>query len=303
MHRIISWYNQNRRRVWTAILAIFIAALVWYAVIQISNERTDNEEGNISTTQTSKIDTNDLNSITMQGQKSVISGDNITTTQKEISILDSFVEFCNNGRIQEAYNLLSDECKEEMYPNLKYFNESYYKKIFGNGNRNVTTENWIGNTYKVDFHEDALSTGRYSTDSTIQDYITIVKASDGNNKLNINNYLGRTKLDKTITNSNIDIKIVSRDSYMDYEYYTFEIKNNSDKAIALGDIDDLEATYLSDKNNLKYNAYMNEMTQNKLVVEPQQSTTLKIKYFNQYSSTREIKKLTFLFLKFNQIKT
>ena len=288
MHKIISWYNQNRRRVWIIILAVFIIALIVYRLLQMTSENRNSSYSGGTTTQ---IDTNALNSVTIQSEKSAISGKKVTMNQEEISTIDNFISYCNSRNVQEAYNLISDECKEEMYPNIKDFNDRYYKPVFGDGKKNVEIENWAGDIYKVEFNEDALSTGGKSS-SNIQDYITIVKNGD-EFKLNINKYLKREILDKTTSVENIDAKIVRKDSYMDYEYYTFEIKNNNDKAILLGDTNNLKATYLIDENELIYTAPMNELTLDQLIVGAEQTKTIKIKYLNQYSSTRNIKKLTF----------
>ncbi len=54
---------------------------------------------------------------------------------------------------------------------------------------------------------DILSTGKIDGNQTKQDYVTIVE-KDGDYKININNYVGRTKpQDKTTSYKNVDITI------------------------------------------------------------------------------------------------
>lgn len=288
MHRITSWYNKNRTRIWVAILAIFIIALIWWAFMNMSNQNKRNGQNTYTT-----IDTNTLNSITMESQQSALSGNGITTNKKGIEAIDNFITYCNFGKIQEAYNLLSKECKEEVYPELSDFQNSYYKHTFGNEKRSVSIQNWIDDIYKVNFVGDALSTGKYEKDSILQDYITIVKDNDGNYKLNIHNYIGRKKIDKTGSYDNIQVKVVKKDIYVDYEIYTFEVTNYSDNSIALGDIENLDCSFLSDKNDLKYAASIGELSQGDIAVGNKQTKVMKIKYANKYSSTREIKKIVF----------
>lgn len=290
MHKIIAWYNQNRRRVWVTILAVAVIAAISFALMNRLNENLQNPSGG---TGTSPIDENSLNSITMSSQRSAISGKNITSTQEEVNVIDNFVSYCNAGKIEDAYNLLSDECKEEMYSNLGYFRDRYYKSIFGSGKKNVTMQNWTGNIFRVDFNEDALSTGRLSSENSFQDYITIVRNNKGENKLNINRYIGRAEINKTKVVENLQITVTKKDSYMDYEYYTFEVKNNGDKAALLGRTDNLKATFLTDSNGLIYKGRMNELGQQQLKIEAGQKKIVKINYFNEYSSTRKIESLTF----------
>lgn len=290
MYKLISWYNQNRRKFWRIVVTIFIVILIaWRLMYTTTNRNTGRE-----ISQSPKVDTSNLNSITLESDKSAITGKRTTIDQSGIEVIDKFVSFCNSGNIQEAYNLLSNECKEQMYPEIKAFQEAYYNSVFGNTKRNASIENWNGNIYKVDFNEDALSTGRYNVANTIQDYITIVNDEEGNKKLNINGYIGRTTYDKTSTERSLEIKLLKKDSYMDYEIYTLNVKNNSSDTTLLGKVEDEDnVSYLVDENELKYNAYVHEIPETLLEMLGKQEKTIQIKYFNEYSSTRVIKKLVF----------
>ena len=290
MNNLISWYNQNRRKFWSIIFTVgIIAMILWRLINSLSFSRTTSL--NIEKNQ---VDTNTLNTVSLTSEKSAISGRKTTIDQRGIETIDKFVSFCNSGSIQEAYDLLSNECKEQLYNDLNVFQQSYYIPIFGNGKRNVEIENWTGNIYKVDFNEDALATGRYSVENSIQDYITIVNDKEGNKKLNINGYIGRTVYDKTVTEQSLEVKLLRKDAYMDYEIYTFDVKNNSGDITLLGRVEDTEnVSYLMDKNELKYNAYVHEIPQTLLEILGKQEKTIQIKYFNEYSSTSTINRLVF----------
>lgn len=64
--------------------------------------------------------------------KTIIAGENVETEdfKQEENLINTFVEFCNNNKIQEAYDLLTDECKKKMYPDLESFKKNYYSIIF-----------------------------------------------------------------------------------------------------------------------------------------------------------------------------
>ena len=290
MHNLIRLYNQNRRKFWVIIITIFaIIVIGWRLIYYTTNRNTSREISQIP-----QVDTSNLNSITLSNEKSAITGKRTTIDQSGIETIDQFVSFCNSGNIQEAYNLLSNECKEQLYNELNEFQQTYYVPIFGKGNRSANIENWNGNIYKVDLYEDALSTGRFNVENTLQDYITIVNDEQGNKKLNINGYIGRTTYDKTATEHNLEVKLLRKDAYMDYEIYTFDVKNNTEKTSILGRVNDAEnVSYLIDKNGLKYNAYVHEIPQNLLEILGKQEKTIQIKYFSEYSSSRKLKKLVF----------
>lgn len=290
MNNLISWYNQNRRRFWSVIITVIVISMIlWRLINSLSFNRTTslNVEKN-------QVDTNTLNTISLASEKSAITGARTTISQDEVNLIDQFFSYCNSGKIQEAYNLISDDCKNEMYSEIKIFQEAYFNPVFGNRKRNITIENWTGRIYLVTLNEDFLATGRYSNDNTLQDYITVVKDNEGKLKLNINNYIGRTTYEKTLSAKDLEIKLLRKDTYMDYETYTFEIKNNSNYTTLLGDIqDDENVSYLVDKNDLKYNAYVHELSYPQMEILGKQIKNITIKYFSEYSSTKILKSLVF----------
>lgn len=291
MYNIKRWYNQNTRKIWITVITIIGVFLLGSRIMSLFNKSTQNDSNtNIQVHQ--NID--NLNSITLSSQKSAVTGQNTSINKDGITIIDNFITFCNSGNVQAAYDLLSNECKEEVFQNINRFQEIYYKSVFGNGKRNVKIENWSGDIYVVDFIEDAIATGRYSSENNIRDYITIVKDSDNGYKLNINSYIGRTKLNTTTQTGDLQITITKKEAYMDYEKYYFELKNSSEHEILIGKIEDDEnVSYLVDKNDLKYNAVVNELTESQLTLLGEQTKNLVIKYFNPYGSTKIIKGLVF----------
>ena len=55
------------------------------------------------------------------------------TKQTEISnskLISNFIEFCNNGDIQSAYNMLSEKCKNKLFPTMESFKNGYSDKLF-----------------------------------------------------------------------------------------------------------------------------------------------------------------------------
>lgn len=301
MNKLISWYNQNRKKIWITLitgLGLFFIAWRLFFMFDLNNgsDNIDYMEDQIS---------DNLNSITLSSGKSAISNERVDLDKEGITTIDNFISYCNSGNLQEAYKLITDECKEEMFPNINRFQEIYYQKIFGNGRRNIKIQNWNGNIYAVDFSEDALSSGVYSTEDNIRDYITIVTNKEKKIFLNINGYLGRKTYNKTTQTGNLKIVLKRKDSYMNYEKYTFEFINNSGNEILLGKIEeDDNISYLVDSNNIKYSAAINELTESQLTISGLQTKTLQIKYFNPYVTTKNIKGLVFskIYLSYNAYK-
>lgn len=292
MNGIIRWYNENRKKVWVTIGIIICVILLLRVLNSISHEQLSQKNNEIINKTSSATNKELMNSISMSNDKSVISGEKITTSQKKmLSILDDFNNYCSTGDTEKAYNLLSDECKEEMYPTKEAFEEAYYKQIFNGDKKKVSANNWIGNTYKVKYTNDS-STGT-NDGYAMQDYITLVTDEEGNVKLNINGYIGREKINKSTQGNNLLFKVVETDLYMDYQKYTYEITNHSNRTVYLNDPDAESAMYIEDGNNKQYKAYMHEISPAEMRVVPGETKKLTVKYYNKYNSNKEIKHIVF----------
>lgn len=294
MSRFMRWYNQNRKTVWK-VIAIVVIIIV---VIQLINYfyRVQNEKelsSNNNEIQNTTIN-NDYNSVTIREDTSSLTGERISSNQEtQIGIIDEFINYCNEKNLQDAYNLLTDECKEEMYPNLEDFQQSYYNNVFGNSRKNVSVENWINNIYKVNINEDFLSTGRYSKEDTMQDYITVVELDNDEYKLNINGYIGREEIGKSKESNDIIIEVEQTDIYMNYQIYKLKITNNKKTTIVLDDGADIDAMYIEDDNGVKYSAYTHELNEGQITISSRETKELEIKYYSKYGSGKEISKVVF----------
>jgi len=109
MNKFIRFYNQNRYIVWIIILSI--AAFI--AVIQILDNfayEKNMANQNINATK---------NNSSINNNYSVITEKEVSSNVSEI--IDEFIEKCNNGQVEDAYEMLSEECKNILYPSLEDF--------------------------------------------------------------------------------------------------------------------------------------------------------------------------------------
>ena len=293
MYRFIRWYNQNRKSFWITIgiiiLIIGVIQLINYFYKVRGEEQLKNPSNQIQNT----VSNYNYNHVEVDDSHSSLTGEKISEDQEtEIGVIDNFINACNEKNLQGAYDLLTDECKEVMYPTLEDFEQAYYNQVFGNTRKNITVDNWIDNIYKLDINEDFLSTGKYSKEDTIQDYITVEEV-DNQYKLNINRYVGRKDIGKSKEDKNIRIEIEQTDIYMDYQIYKIKVTNNSENTILLDDGVDIEAMYIEDENGVQYTAYTHEINEGQLMVSPRETKELEIKYYSIYGSEKVIDKVVF----------
>ena len=294
MHNLKRFYDQNRKGIWMAI--IIIASI--FILLQLLNyfARKNNEKELNNSNNTEEIVPNNSTStnVNLKSSKSAITGESISeqnlNTAKET--IEKFIDLCNVRNLKEAYDMLTEECKNQMYTSVDVFEQAYYKNVFNGEEKSCNIENWTGDIYKVNIVGDMLATGKSNNGYTKQDYITI-KKEDNNYKLNINNYIGYKKIDKTTEKDGIEINIISKNTYMDNEQYTIKVINNSKNNISLDGLSNVKSLYLQDIKGAKYSAYVQELTEPILKVQAGQTKEVTIKFYSNYVSNKNIEYIIF----------
>lgn len=284
MEKLIKFYNKNRYIVWIIIL-ILVAIIVLIQILNRYVSRKINIENAVNQNKTmyNEFD-NNYSIITDKKVKEEVS-----------TIIDEFINYCNEKQVEKAYGLLSNECKEILYPTLNDFTEKYYSKLF---NRKITYgyQAWTTNsnteyTYKVDFVEDMLATGTASNTSII-DYYTVVN-NNGKYELNINKFIGIKDINKTETKNNITININRKRTYMDYETYEIVVQNKTNEILKLDALENTNTVYLENNKGQKYYWYSHEVLEEDIEISKSQSKKIEIKINKNYQPKNETTKLVF----------
>lgn len=271
-----NFYRKNKEKIAKFVKVFGILILIGIALAHsIGNNSNKNENNSEATVYTPT--------------KTIISGDNIDkeTYKEEENLVKTFVEYCNNQQIQEAYNLLTNECKEKIYPNVEAFKNNYYDVIF-NQNRECNLQSWVatGNydTYKVRFTEDIMSTGVYDGTEKYEDYITVV-TKENEKKLNINGYVKTEEMDKTTKTDEVEAQALNVDTYINYVIYNVKIKNITEKDILL---DSLSSTNnnikLIGSNNASYKLSSKNLSISRLKISPNENKNIELRFIKDYGS-------------------
>lgn len=287
MNKIRRFFNQNRKTILVAIL--FIAFFI--IILQVLNYWAGLEQEKNRNSISSRNDI--FNQTTYKPSQSVITKQEVNENEYKIqsNVIDTFFSYCNSANVQNAYNLLSDECKEEMFPTLEYFKENYYDKIFAT-TKLYTIQNWNNSTYRVKMKEDILSTGKVNNNEITEDYFTVVYSTEGY-KLNINNYIGKVEINKENEYKNIKLKVLSKNTYIDYEIYNLSVENKTENDILLDSREKTDCIYLKDSKDVEYPSYSHELIDSSLIVRSGGNSNLSVKFTNSYVESRTIKILGF----------
>ena len=272
----LRYYNQNRKFIWLVIIAIIVLIIAIQAMNAIVRNRNKNQ------TFTNNINENDYkNNLRIN----VLISDSEVQEQEEL-VIDQFIRLCNAEKVEEAYNLLTSDCKEELYKSLEEFKKSYWTKYFST-TKLYSKEKYKKNTYRIHLYEDVLTSMK-----NIEDYFTVQK-EDGVTKLNIGGYIQSEKKEKTTSNEYLEIKVKNRKIYKEYEIYDLEITNLTYKTILLDSKEKTKTMYIKDKDSIEYYAVSYEVLLENLCIKPKATQTVSIKYTKEYNLNRTINSLIF----------
>ena len=281
MHRLLRFYNQNRMKIWTLILGVIFILLV----IQVFNSiaRTNREKQNREILE--KETTLD-NVVSYDKQsESIISEEDVPEQYREDfgNVIEQFFTYCIQHEPQKAYNLLSQDTINTLYPTEELFENLYYTEKF-KGNKEFSYQNWIKSgklyIYQVKIFDNMLATGK-ANNTYYEDYVTIIP-EEGEYKLNINQLIGVKNIYQKYSSDELDITVKDSQVFMDYEIYSFEIKNKTDKTILLDTREDTDSTYLLDDVNNQYSALLYENNEEELIIQPGENKTISIRFSDVY---------------------
>lgn len=286
MRRLRLFYQNNKEKIWKVLgIAILVFVLIrianYYA--KINNEEERQNRNNIN------------NAISYTPSQSIISDSNISEekSEKDVDIIEKFIEYCNNEQVSEAYQLLSENCKNEVFPTEEDFYNNYYKDIFTE-EKSYDAELWSSSgltTYKIKILSNIMASGHVSNEY-IEDYYSIV-VENGESKLNIKNFINKVEINNTKSIENIDFTVLGKQYYIDYEIVEIEVKNNSDQKVVLDSKENTETVFIEDTSGVEYSWYGHEMPDNFLELESGQTRNLKIKFNKVYNPNRKDESIHF----------
>ena len=292
MGKLIRYYNQNRVGIWIVILIFAFIIIIIQTLNGLTKEQVEQENAN------SEANKNITNQVDYTKEsRTLVSGDEVPEIyQKDFgSTLENFLTYCKKHEPEKAYGLLSNECKEVLYPTEEIFTEQYYKPKFST-EKVYDFQSWTAKgpyVYLVKIYDNTLATGKGSSETYTQDYVSVVLES-GSYKINVNGFIGIRHFNNAEGNKdNVSITVKEAEVHMDYSIATIVIKNYTDRNILLDSREDADSIYVLDSNGGKSEALLYEILDEDLMVEAQNQKELKIKFSNTYQSMSNISQYIF----------
>ena len=294
MWKLFRFINRNL----TKIIVVIIILVFALSLIQIINYQA----GNRTVANNKKIEENQAikNSVTNtyenQSESMVSQGDLKFEEEQQLGgTLDSFLQSCINGNYEQAYNLLSNDCKEVLYPSLDLFVQQYCSKYAGN--KQYSFQSWTSQNsyiYYVKIFDNMLLTGK-NYDSYLEEYISLIPDEENENsyKLNVNGFLGSADINKTSQRNNIRITVEKSYVFMNNQKFTIKVENLSDKPILLDTRNSNGTVCVVDSNRVEFDALLYENQDDDFVIDANKYKIIDINFSNNYRDNVSIDKMIF----------
>ena len=284
MKWLMRYLNKNRKQI---MLTVAIIAFI-IIIIQIINGILEQKEEERKEYQERDP---------YKPSQSIITGDIVSeeTTEKNTELIGKFVEYCNNKDYNNAFNLLSDNCKGEIFSNnIDSFIKNYVSINFDNKKTyqlkllmNINSTYIYQITY---YSDDLLATGGSNMSKSTGDYISII-LQNNEEKINVKGLVKKNDINKTENQGDLEITINDRAVYYNKEKYNITFKNNSENTISIGNINDSESICLVDSNGVEYPSFIYELLESDLILTPGYSRTISITFNKICNLERNIEKV------------
>lgn len=207
-----------------------------------------------------------------------------STTPKKLQepiekLIKQYVDYCNERNYQEAYDMLSEECKLYEFENnpanfidyvlTKMPNEREYAI---QDYSNMTTSFGKVYIYEVKYTEDILATGLTGTDFMYtNEKMAFYEDQDGELQFSIGNFIYNTPIQSISENEYLKIDVLKKHVNYSLEEYEVKFTNRSEYIVVILDGKGTNEIGLQLSNEVRDIANVS-----KLVLYPNESTTQKL---------------------------
>lgn len=285
MRKLLKYWQDNKQKILITIGVIVLIFICIRVANEIVKQQNEAEIENIQNTFTAQDIT--------KPEESIMTEVTLNETEKEENsqIIANFVELCNKKQIEEAYNLLSNSCKEELYRDVDTFSNNYINSIFSSS-KEYSLELWSSfeglDTYQITYYEgNLLQTGGNISNNNYIDYITVIE-QDNTKKINIGKLINKEIINKIAEDQGISITVQTRSIYMDYEIYRITVKNTTENTILLNDGTATNIVLLDESDN-EYASLVYEVPSSTLTLEPGYQKTFDLKFNKIYNANSQIR--------------
>lgn len=230
----------------------------------------------------------------------IVSGNKVKSKKEQTNIEDSikkYMDFCNNKDYQSAYDLISEDCKKEMFKeDLEEF-KKYIDYIF-DGNKIYTIQDYSNKdniyVYQVTISEDIMATGmnNENSENVYKEKIVLKKENNGF-RLSVGGFISNENIQYISEDDNMRITVENKITYYDKIIYKMKVKNKTNYTILFSKKKEEECFGISLDGELREEE-LDNYSNNERYIPGGETKELQLT-FNKYFDETEVKetKITF----------
>lgn len=207
-------------------------------------------------------------------------------------LISKYINYCNNKEYENAYNMLSYDCKTQLYPNIEDFKtyidnvfdekKAYYIQDYSN-----EKDTYI---YSVCIFEDMLATGLTGSEVEYYEEKFVIKNNNGVLELSIREYIGKQDVQNVYEDEYMKISIENMVQTYENQVYTVKITNRCVHPIVLANGSEAKEILLGLKNESRN---VKDLPRGGIVIYENQTKTYELKFTKFYDENETAEKLIF----------
>ena len=158
-------------------------------------------------------------------------------------LIAKYVNYCNEGEFDLAFNMLSSDCKKyafnnkvedfmvylvDIMPTKKEYSIQNYSNLTLNGKRAYV--------YQVKYFDDILSTGLTDQEySYTEEKIVFTRGEKGKIEMAVGNFMYHADVKRITENEYLKVDVIDKSSFYSMEKYNFKLTNRSEYTIVIAD--------------------------------------------------------------------
>lgn len=263
------FYSRNKFILWLLII-IVVVFLLFGKAMKKNRDKSSNSSSNNTTTIVADFNNKIANKTDTEIIESISSNE---------ELIKSFIYFCNNKKIDSAYDMISDSCKETLYPTKEVFVSDYYNKYF-QGYRDVEISSYNSEgTYRINFLSDMLASGSTEQQIVNTDYISVISKK----KIAISRFISSNKAEKIGSNQYVRANVLRKSTYTDHYDLVVRIDNLISAEMYLDDINENGSIYCIGQDGEKYKVNIQNYTEEDLKLAGNESKTITLEFDKSYN--------------------
>lgn len=208
------------------------------------------------------------------------------------SFIENYVRYCNNRDFVSAYNLISEDCKENFFGN-SYNNFVNYVSDKFDGTKNYAIQSYSKANdkyiYSVKLYDNFLATGLTNQSYRyVEEKMAINYDDNGNIVFSVGNYMGSQELQFQASNDYLVARVTKSVEKYSFIIYNLELTNRSNYTVVVqdGNTDDVEI-YINTENEIR--GCIEEETD--IVLAPGETKNVSISFSKFYDSNTSVDSL------------